>query len=351
MNTPPAFGLFLSHQQPPERDPVAALDEQLALVHAIRDAGWDSVFTGHHYLLDEVRKLQPVPFVARLTAEAGEMTVGIAIMLLALENPVAVAETLSTLDVLSGGRFVFAAGLGYREAEYEAAAVPRGQRVERFERNLDLVTRLAEGERVTADLPWCRMHDAWLANRPVQRPRYPIWVGANSTPAVERAARLADTWIINPHARRDTVVEQLGAFRAARRDAGRPEEPGTLPALKEIFCAPTREEAWRSCLPYLGAKYRTYLQWGQDEAMPTSDRLDRPVEELVDQRFIVGSPQDCIDELLAWHRDAGVDHFVLRTEWPSMPHELAARSLELLTTEVVPAVRAATTTLTDPHGA
>ncbi len=335
-----AVGLFLSNQQPPERDPVEALDEQLDMARYVRDHGWDSVFTGHHYLLDEVRKLQPVPFVARLAAETGDMRVGIAIMLLTLQNPVEVAETVASLDVLTRGKLVFGVGLGYRDAEHEAFAVDREDRVHRFEANLDVVTRLLEGERVDVDLPWCRVHGQRLINRPVQTPRMPIWIGANNTKAIQRAARQADTWIINPHARRDTVREQIDVFRDARLAAGRSPEPTELPALKEIYCAETRAQAWEECLPYLGAKYRSYLAWGQDTAMPTGDSLDRPVGDLVDQRFIVGSPDDCLEELRAWRDEVGVDHFILRTEWSGMPIELARRSLTLLSEDVIPRFRA-----------
>ena len=334
-----SVGLFLSNQQPPERDPLEALDEQFAMVHYVRDHGWDSVFTGHHYLLDEVRKLQPVPFLARLSAETGDMRVGIAILLLSLQNPVEVAETVASLDVVTRGKLVFGAGLGYREAEHDAFVVAKGDRVHRFERNLEIVTRLLEGERVSVDEPWCRTDGAQLINRPVQQPRPPIWIGANSDAAIERAGRLGDTWIVNPHARRDTVAQQMARFRAARSSVGKTPEPQELPALKEVYCAETREQAWAQCLPYLGAKYRTYLAWGQDTAMPSGDSLDRPVEDLVDQRFIVGSPDDCLSELRAWRDEVGVNHFILRTEWSGMPFELAQRSLRLLAEDVIPRLR------------
>jgi alkanesulfonate monooxygenase SsuD/methylene tetrahydromethanopterin reductase-like flavin-dependent oxidoreductase (luciferase family) len=331
-------GLFLSNQQPPDRDPQAALQEQLAMVSYVRDRGWDSVFTGHHYLLDEVRKLQPVPFLARLAAETGDMQVGCCVLLLALHNPVEVAETLASLDVLSGGRLVFGAALGYREAEYAAFGIARGERASRFEHNLEIVTGLLEGATLTVDLPWCRLDGARLVNLPVQRPRPPIWVGANSDRAVARAARLGDTWIINPHARRDTVRTQLALFRAARAEHGRgPVEE--LPALKEVFCAETRAAAWERALPYLGEKYRTYLTWGQDSAMPDRDTLDRPIDELVDQRFVVGSPDDCLAELARWRDEVGVTHFVLRTEWSGLPFAHAQESLALLSEHVVPGLR------------
>ena len=333
-------GLFLSNQQPPDRDPVEALDEQLAMVEHAREAGWDAIFTGHHYLLPEVRKLQPIPFLARLAAEAGDMRVGVAILLLALQNPVDAAENMASLDVITQGRLIVGAALGYREAEYEAFAIPQGERVRRFEENLRVLTRLLEGEEVSVELPWCRTQGARLVNRPVQAPRPPLWIGANNDGAVQRAARMGDTWMINPHARMDTVQRQMSLFREAREDAGRSPAPEELPAVKEIFCADTREEAFERCLPYLGEKYRHYLSWGQDGAMPTGDTLGLPIEELVDNRFVVGTPQDCLDVLTAWRDEVGVNHFVFRTDWVGMPHGYARRSLELLSVEVIPALRA-----------
>jgi alkanesulfonate monooxygenase SsuD/methylene tetrahydromethanopterin reductase-like flavin-dependent oxidoreductase (luciferase family) len=75
--------------------------------------------------------------------------------------------------------------------------------------------------------------------------------------------------------------------------------------------------------------------------MLSGDSLDLPVDALPHQRFIVGSPEDCLSELRAWRDEVGVDHFILRTEWAGMPSELAMRSLELLTDEVVPAFKGA----------
>ena len=57
-------GLFTTNQQYLETDMVKALEEQIAMVHAARDYGWDSLFTGQHYLNEGNNKqLQLVPFV------------------------------------------------------------------------------------------------------------------------------------------------------------------------------------------------------------------------------------------------------------------------------------------------
>lgn len=345
MAMPVTCGLFLSHQKPPQEDPIVALRQQLEMVRVTRDAGWDMIMTGQHYLLEEVRKLQPLPFLARIAAESGDMRLSAGILLLALQNPAQAAEEVGTLDVITGGRFVLGTGLGYREAEFNALGVSKKEGVHRFETNLRIVTELLEGKRVTVDEPWCRMDDAVLQNRPVQRPRPPIWIGANADPAVERAAKMADTWIVNPHAKKETVVRQLELFRATRIEAGLSPDPDTLPVIKEIFCAETREEAFRNCLPYLGEKYRHYVAWGQDGATPSDDSIDLPIEELVDERFVIGTPDDCMKVLSAWRDELNVDHFIFRTEWVGMPNDVAMSSLRLLSETVVPALAAGRTTL------
>jgi alkanesulfonate monooxygenase SsuD/methylene tetrahydromethanopterin reductase-like flavin-dependent oxidoreductase (luciferase family) len=127
-------GLYVTNQHYLDKDMVSALEEQIAMVHHVRDRGWDSLFSGQHYLNEgNSKQLQIVPFLARLMPEAGEMTTGLGVMLLNLHNPVYVAETVATLDIIARGNFVFGVGLGYRELEFAASNVPKGARVKRFE--------------------------------------------------------------------------------------------------------------------------------------------------------------------------------------------------------------------------
>ena len=99
-------GLFITNQQTLDTDMVSALDDQFAMVRAARDRGWDSLLTGQHYLNEGNNKqLQTVPFLARLAAEAGEMTIGLGVLLINLHNPVYTAETVATLDIIARGNF------------------------------------------------------------------------------------------------------------------------------------------------------------------------------------------------------------------------------------------------------
>src|ERR671922_2905848 len=125
-------GIFVTNQNPLGTDMVSALDEQFAMTRLARDRGWDAVGTGQHYLSEGMSQLQLIPFLARLAAEAGEMTGVAGVLLINLHNPVDLAECVASLDVIWRGNFVFGVGLGYREVEFDAFKVPKGQRLRRF---------------------------------------------------------------------------------------------------------------------------------------------------------------------------------------------------------------------------
>jgi alkanesulfonate monooxygenase SsuD/methylene tetrahydromethanopterin reductase-like flavin-dependent oxidoreductase (luciferase family) len=332
-------GLFITNQQHLTTDMVGALEEQYVMVRHARDRGWDSLFSGQHYLNDGNNKqLQLVPLLARLMAEAGEMTCGLGILLLNLHNPVYVAETVATLDVIARGNFVFGVGLGYREVEFDAFGVPKGQRVRRFEDCLALVQQLWSGEAVSFESDYCRLDNVRMGIRPVQQPRPPIWIAANNDAAIARAARLGDNWFINPHATVATIRRQLGLFRDERSRAGKPM-PVVQPAIKEVFCARDRATALELAGPYLAAKYGDYAKWGQDKAMPQGESFDQSFDALLEDRFALGSPEEVFEQLRPYWEELGVNHLVIRTHWAGMPLPVALSSMRLISDELLPALR------------
>jgi alkanesulfonate monooxygenase SsuD/methylene tetrahydromethanopterin reductase-like flavin-dependent oxidoreductase (luciferase family) len=333
------IGIFITNQQYVERDMVSALDEQIAMVRLARDLGWDSVFTGQHYLNEgNNQQLQSVPFLARLAAEAGEMTVGLGVLLLNLHNPVYVAETVASLDVICRGNFVFGVGLGYREIEFDAFAVPKGQRLKRFEECLALVQRLWTEDEVTYESEVCKLTKVRMNLRPVQKPRPPIWYAANNDNAVKRAAHQGDTWFVNPHATQATLARQMKLYRAELKRIGKPF-PDVVAGAKEIFCAKDRKTAIEMAGPYLAGKYASYASWGQDKVMPKGESFQVPFEKLLEDRFVLGSPEECYAQLLPTVKTMGVNHLLLRTHWAGLPLAAALSSMRLMSHELLPELR------------
>jgi alkanesulfonate monooxygenase SsuD/methylene tetrahydromethanopterin reductase-like flavin-dependent oxidoreductase (luciferase family) len=168
----------------------------------------------------------------------------------------------------------------------------------------------------------------------------PVWIGANANIGIRRAARMADTWFINPHNKIDTIAEQMEVYKRALDACGKPF-PHELPMAREVFVAATRNEAIRLARPSLEAKYKAYKDWGQDKVMPTGDAFSVDFEELMNDRFLFGSPSEVVEQILVLKRRFGVNTLILGIHWVGMPASLAMEQMQLISEEVFPAVRSA----------
>ncbi len=238
------FGMFVNVQQPRSEDPVKRFREAVEQVRLAKEAGFDALAAGHHYLSPPYQSLQSLPLLARLAGEAPGMDLCLSVLLLAMLNPVQTAEEVASLDIMSEGRVVFGIGIGYRHVEYEAFGLTSRERVPRMLEALDLIKRLWSEEVVTFEGRFFRVHDATCTIRPVQKPHPPIWIAANADPAVLRAARLGYSWFINPHAALPTIERQWRRYRQALAAAGQ-ALPAARPICLELHVAPSRERGGR----------------------------------------------------------------------------------------------------------
>lgn len=325
---PMQFGIWLCDQHPAGDDMVRRMDDLVEQVRLARDAGFRTIVAGQHYLSSPFQMLQPIPLLARLAEETGEMRLATCVLLLGLLNPVDAAEQLASLDIISHGRLSIGVGLGYRDVEFDAFGVAPDERLRRFVSNLDILRRLLAGERVTHEAPDIRLQEAALTLRPVQRPHPPIWIGANGDGAVRRAARMADAWVLNPHARLDTLARQVSeVYRPELERLGKPF-PSELPMRRELYVAHDRTAAMREAAPWLFPKYQAYQAWGQDAALPEGDDFSGTFDELVRDRFILGSPEQCAEEIERYAGALGITELLVRVQWPGMPHGQALQNIE-----------------------
>jgi len=332
------FGISISglQQQPRGGDLRETLRDIVGWVHLARDLGFDYLVAGQHFLAEPYEYLQPLPLLARLAEEAGEMRLGTTV-LLPLHHPVALAEMTATLDVITGGRLIIAAGRGYRDVEFGAFGVAAAEATGRMVECIDCLRGLWSGEAFTYQGTYYRLREATTGILPVQKPHPELWVSANADAAVTRAARMGLLWNVNVHADLATIERQVGAYREAAREAG--HDPHVLlPMGRELYCAPTREQALDEAGRYLHDKYQTYASWGQDRVLPGAASFRVGFAELARDRFIVGSPADCAEELGRYTR-LGIGQIHLRMSWPGMPARLSRRSLELFAAAVVPRLR------------
>lgn len=332
----PQYGLVLCSQFPPGDDAGARFAEQVEQVHHARDHGFTSVWATQHYLAEEVQYLHPLAVLGRLIPETGDMRIGTAITLAALAHPVDLAEQFATLDILSGGRLVVGAGLGYRDVEFDAFGVPRDRRLRRFRENLDLIRKLWTEEEVHFDGDAGRIDGIRPVLRPVQRPHPPIWLAGHTDAALTRTARTGLPWVAAAaHVDADHMRTQAAFFRERCAEHGRQAE---INVIQEVYVGASDDEAVEDVREALAAKYRTYRAWGQDRILPESQSFDREFDELRRGRFVLGGPQTCRDRLAELIETIRPAHVLLRPQWPGLPHERVMTSLRRLTDEVLPAL-------------
>jgi len=329
-------GVQLNPQVSIEKHAASLMPTLIDQVRIADQSGFHAFSMGEHYNIPGLQRLHQVPALARLCAEAKNCEVGTAVMLLGLRHPVTVATELASLDVINEGKFFAAFGLGYRDEELNAFDLSKSQRFGRFVEGLDIIKRLWNEDHVTFQGKEFQIKDVTVDPKPIQKPRPPIWIAANSDAAVERAARIGDGWIIGPHSTIDELERQVDLFRKAWTRTGKPEKPVT-PIIRETFVAKNRQLAVEKARPCLEQLYRSiYVKWKQNEAMSDPSELGWAFDRLAKNRFILGSPEECIDQIKEYESRLGTNYILVRFDWtPGLPQEEILQSMRLFGENVI----------------
>lgn len=315
------LGLFLCTQFEAGVDVTARVPDLVEQVRTARESGFASLWLPHHYLTAPMQMLQLTPIMSYLLPEAKGMMVGPGILILPLLNPVHVAEESATLDALSGGNYVLGVGLGYREPEFTASGMSLAERAARMGESIGLMRRLWAEPEVTHEGRFYAVRGAGLSLRP-SGGTLPVWIAAQADAAIRRAARVGDAWLIVPSATLPQIAEQMRTYRAALTEHGR--HPDCYPLERECYVGATHKAALEECRGPLEYKYAAYAAWGLAGAG------QMPFEEFVRDRFIIGDKSFVREEVGRYREALGVDHFIMRVQWPGLPQDKALASIRRL---------------------
>jgi len=298
-------------------DPTALYAEFAEDAALVERLGFRSVWTAEHRGWYDGWCPAPIHAQAVAAARTSRVRFGNAIMLVPQHEPVRLARSLATLDRLSGGRVDLGAGLGHRDAEFDAMGLRRDRRGRLMDAALHTLAAVWAGEH--GDLP------------PVQRPGPPVWIGGMSPSAIARAAR-GGHGLMLPQTLRPTVVRAL--VESYRAQAMR---PGTVGALRDVWVEadPRRVEAFRR---RVDAHYREeagswwVLKGSVGFTQPA--QMDRQLRRIYDAE-VVGPPElvvERLDELYS----AGVEFLVLRLHFDFVERAELREKLHVLAQEVAP---------------
>lgn len=183
--------------QLPEVERVVRWPEYVAMARAAEDAGFDSIWLGDHLLYRGDGRAERGPWeawttLAGLAAVTERVTLGPLVACAAFHPPGLLAKMASSIDEMSGGRFVLGLGAGWNRTEFDAFGVPFDHRVSRFEESFAIVRGLLAGERVTISGRFHRADDAVLLPRPHRR--VPLMIGSDGARVLGIALPHVDIW-------------------------------------------------------------------------------------------------------------------------------------------------------------
>jgi alkanesulfonate monooxygenase SsuD/methylene tetrahydromethanopterin reductase-like flavin-dependent oxidoreductase (luciferase family) len=328
------MGLLLS-DVPKSVTPAQQFKDVLRIVEAAQQNGFTYIAIGQHFLYGELRWLQPVPLLARLAAEVGpDVKLVTQIMIAPLYHPVMLAEEIATLDVVTEGRLVFGAGLGYRPEEFDYFGIPFKERAGRFDESLELMKRLWTEDEVTHHGKYWQLEDVKPHLHPVQDPHPPIWIGAHAIPGVKRCAKYGDAYACPPETPMHEIAERHQIVMDGFAERGKEFTP--QPLRRNCLVADSRDEAVVEFARVAQGRYLTYANKGLDVMKDTD--LENEFAKAVSGHAVIGTPDDVVATLTDYVEKLPVDPLLLRPQWPTMDGDETVAAINRLGKEVVPAM-------------
>lgn len=218
--------------------------------------GFRHMFMVEHHATGQGQVSASMTLLAYLAARTSRIRLGTAVVVLPWHNPVLIAEQAATLDLLSGGRFDFGVGKGYRRAEFDAFCIPIEEASERFDEAMAVIRKAwTAGGRFSHHGRRWHFENMLVEPAPQQRPHPPLWLAAGSGESIRRAAREGYNLLLDQLASIEQIGERIALFRAECRRAGRafrPEMIGTARALQMIHEEAERPAAYETRRRVLG---------------------------------------------------------------------------------------------------
>jgi probable F420-dependent oxidoreductase len=278
--------------------------------------GYESIWAWDHILLGVEPNFPIIESLSILTAIAARTTkikLGTGILVVPMRNPVILAKELATIDLISNGRLLVGAAVGWYKREFMAMGVDFHQRGKIMEQSLDILTRLWTEDRLTVDFPPYLIKDAVMFPKPVQKPRPPILIGGYVEAVLRRAATKGDGWLTYYYTAA-SFASNWAKIRGFAEEAGR--NPDELQSTNQLpIVVGPRAKVEGPMREWLQTEW-DYAAWSESTA----------------ESAIMGTVDECVEQL-AKHVATGIDRIIF------VPYRYEDDQLEIIAKEIVPRLR------------
>lgn len=299
--------------------------------------GFDQCWITEHHESEENYWAAPFTRLGAMAAVTEDIDFVTAIVVSPLHNAVELAENALVFDQISEGRFIFGTAVGYVKEEFDAYGIDMDDRAGRYVEGMRLLDKyLSAEEPIDHDGEFWSLEDWQPIPTSYQDPRPPLWVGGWGDMALKRSVTLGEAWVPGGTADLDGLETRRGKLEDYADEYDADYASRDQPLMREAIIAETHEEAMERGRKYL---HRAYTEeYGTEEwSHPfITEEQAADFEKLADERFLVGTPDEIIEQIEEFHDRFGMTDLGCRFHFPGMPHDIVQEQIELFGEEVIP---------------
>ncbi len=338
------FGVGPFTMQLPPGSPKTHADlyaEMLDTVKLAEELGFESAWLAEHHFQEDGICPSVLVTASAMAARTSKIRIGTSMLLLPLYRPVTIAEDVAVLDNISAGRVILGVATGYRPSEFAGRGEERSGREKRMEEQLEVILKAWTRDSFSHKGAYYQVPEMSVTPKPAQKPHPPIWMGASTKAGCRRTAQWASSIVASPRHHLNEIREHFSLYRSYLKEMNK--QPEHFAVIREIYVAETTkkaEEEARDAIMYIHAgMYGKYA-----DVRPLTDDQGRPVQggeasttwDTHKQRFMVGAPDDIIQEIERYQRELGMDYLIGWMDFPGVDPAMTRKSMRLFAEEVMP---------------
>jgi alkanesulfonate monooxygenase SsuD/methylene tetrahydromethanopterin reductase-like flavin-dependent oxidoreductase (luciferase family) len=295
--------------------------------------GFDSVWTVEHHFTDYATCPDPLQLLTYLAGQTRRIHLGTGVIALPWHDPMRLAEQITLLDNLSGGRVLLGIGRGVAKIEYDGFRVPMDTASGRFLEYADVVLTGLEAGYLEADGEFLQQPRRELRPRPQHSFRGRTYAAAATPDSMKVIAELGVGLLLIVQKPWELVKEDLDAYGEAWRSVSGDDPPAPI-CSAFVFVDEDGERAEEQAREHIGEYHDSVLRHHRFDEIP----CDAAVEDFVDL-MPWGTPDQVLEKLDLIREMTGMGAFVANLCYGGMPYEEAERNIACFVDHVLPALK------------